>query len=312
MHGVVSQALSPLCRRTAGGCANICAAGLNAADAPATVPAAASTRPAQTPVLAANSIVKNDVPYGTDPLQKMDIYAPKGADHAPVMLFVHGGEWSRGDKLDVSTKPRFLNENGMLFLSMNYRLSPKDPHPAQINDVADGFAWAHSHVAEFGGDPSKIVIMGYSAGCHLVTLLALDPAPLARDGLKPSDIRGIVVWSGAMFDLVAQAQGTGTYPPFIKATFGEDAAGQRAASPLTYVKSAKEAPPFLIASVDAASQQSARDASKQLLDAVNAAGGKAQAALLTGKTHFTASHELGAAGDQTGQILLDFVRSVTR
>ncbi len=273
---------------------------------------AAASRPSQAPVVAANSVVKKDVAYGTDALQKMDIYSSKDAANAPVLIFVHGGEWSRGDKLEVSTKPKFLNEHSVVFVSIDYRLSPKDPHPAQINDVADAIGWLHAHVKDSGGDPSKMVLMGYSAGCHLVTLAALDPAPLTRAGLKPSDLRGVVAWSGAMYDLATQAQGSGTYPPFIKATFGDDAAAQRAASPLTYVKNAKDAPPFLIATVDDAGQQSSRDASKQLIDAINAAGGKAQAATLEGKTHFTASHELGADGDKTGQILLDFIHNVTK
>jgi acetyl esterase/lipase len=242
----------------------------------------------------------------------MDVYSFKGASRAPVLLFVHGGEWSRGDKADISTKPKFLNENGVIFVSVNYRLSPKDVHPAQVDDVAAAVAWVKGHIAEYGGDSRKIVIMGHSAGCHLVTLVSLNPEPLAKVGLKPSDIRGTVAWSGGMYDLVARAKGTGLYPPFIKATFGEDENAQRMASPIVYAKNAAKAPPFLIASVDDAASATSREASKMMLDAINEAGGKATTALLVGKTHFTANHELGAPGDKTGAILLDFIRNVTQ
>jgi acetyl esterase/lipase len=278
----------------------------------ATPSAPAATRPAQTPVLAANTLLKRDISYGKADLQKLDLYAPKSVKNAPVLLFVHGGEWSRGSKLDISSKPKFFNEHGVIFVSTNYRLSPQDKHPAQVDDVAAAIGWVHSHIAEYGGDPSKIVIIGHSAGCHLVTYVALNPEPLANVGMKPSDLRGVVAWSGGMYDLVARANGAGMYPPYIKATFGEDAASQKAGSPLTYTGNAKSAPPFLIASVDDDKSQSSREASKLMLDAINAAGGHATSALLIGKTHFTANHELGAEGDKTGPMLLDFIHSVTR
>ncbi|MEI8195686.1 MAG: alpha/beta hydrolase, partial [Phycisphaerae bacterium] len=259
---------------------------------PATQPTSQpATRPAQTPVLADNTVLYSNVPYGGPDatLNVLDIYAPPkfaSAPALPVLIFVHGGEWSRGDKLNVSCKPKFFNEHGVLFVSLNYRLAPKDPHPAQVNDVATAIGWVHDHIAAYGGDPAKIVIMGHSAGCHLVTLVTLNPEALARVHLKPSDLRGTVAWSGGMSDLVDRANGPGLYPPFIKATFGTSEKAQRAASPLTYAKNAKEAPAFLIASVDDDKSQSSREASKKLLDALNAAGGNAKAALLEGKTHF--------------------------
>ncbi len=296
--------------------AGIFAAGVGDSSGPS--PAATSgasapaSRPAQTPVLAADSVVRNDLAYGTDPLQKLDLYAPVKADHAPILLFIHGGEWSRGDKRDVSTKPKFLNENGVVFISANYRLSPKDIHPAQVNDVAAAIAWTHKHAAEFGGDSAKIVIMGYSAGCHLVGLVSLDPAPLGAVGMKPSDIKGTVEWSGAMYDLPAQIKIGSNYTPYIKATFGDDEAAQHAASPIAFVQNAKAAPPFLIAAVDDQNQQASRDASQQFLKAIDDAGGHAQYVTLAGRNHSTANQDLGAPGDKTGQALLDFIHSVTQ
>jgi acetyl esterase/lipase len=285
-----------------------------------------ATRPAQTPVLAADTILHADVPYGGPDakLDVLDIYSPsKTSDAAaalpvglpaglPVVLFVHGGEWSRGDKKEVSYKPRFFNEHGIVFISTNYRLSPRDPHPAQVDDVATAIAWTHKHAAEYGGSPDRIVIMGHSAGCHLVTLVTLDPAPLKKVGMTASQLRGVIAWSGGMYDLVARANGTGMYPPFIKATFGDAAAPQRAASPLSYVTNAKACPPFLFASVDDAKSQTSREASAEMVSQINKNGGKAQTAILVGKSHFTANHELGAPGDQTGDIVLKFVQDVTK
>jgi arylformamidase len=279
---------------------------------PSTAPA--TTRPAQTPVLAENTVLRADVPYGSvgDALNVIDIYSPKDASGAPILIFIHGGEWSRGDKHDVSTKPKFFNEHGVVFIAVNYRLSPKYKHPAQVDDVATAIAWTRQHAGEFGGDPNKIVIMGHSAGCHLVTLVSLDPDPLAKVGMKASDLRGVIAWSGGMYDLVARAKGGGMYPPFINATFGETSDAQKAGSPLTYVANARSGPPFLITSVDDARSQSSRDASAELTNAINANGGTAKQELLVGKSHFTANHELGAAGDQSGFIALQFIESVTK
>jgi len=276
--------------------------------------AGATTRPAQTPVLADNTMLRADVPYGGigDPLEVLDVYSPRGVSGAPILIFIHGGEWSRGDKHDVSSKPKFFNEHGVVFVAANYRLSPKHKHPAQVDDVAAAIAWTRQHAGEIGGDPNKIVIMGHSAGCHLVTLVTLDPRPLAKVGLTARDVRGVVAWSGGMYDLVSRAQGGGMYPPFINATFGETSEAQKAASPMTYVVNAAACPPFMIASVDDDKSAASRDASAKLAKGIDDHGGRAQEQLLVGKSHFTANHELGAEGDRTGPQLLEFVERVTK
>ncbi len=282
------------------GCAVLGTAGLVLGQTAATSPGAATTRPSQAAVLAENTVAHLNVGYGGPDkvLDVMDIYSPAKVEGAPVLLFVHGGEWSRGDKGEVSTKPKFFNENGVVFVSMNYRLSPKDKHPAQAEDVATAIAWVHAHIGEYGGDGSKMVIMGHSAGTHLVTLVGLDGQYLAKAGLKPSVLKGVVAWSGGQYDLVEQMNAGGSYEPFIKATFGEDAASEKAASPMTYAGNAKDGPAFLIAAVDDARGQASRDASKQMVDAINAAGGDVRAETLVGKSHFTANHEIGGCGRQ--------------
>jgi acetyl esterase/lipase len=282
-----------------------------AGSAPATTEAA--TRPAQTPVVSERSIVHNDVPYGgpNEKLNTLDIYSPADVTKAPVMIFVHGGEWTRGDKANVSSKPKFFNDNGVVFVSVNYRLSPADKHPAQVDDVATAIAWVKKHIDQFGGDPSKIVIMGHSAGCHIVMLTALEGSSLAKVGLKASDLRGVVAWSGGMYDLVDRVKGEGMYPPFIKANFGEDEKSQRDASPMTYTKNAKNGPTYMVASTDDEKSKTSREASLKFYEALQQAGGKVKTTVLVGKTHFTANHELGAEGDKTGPELLQFVREVT-
>ena len=87
-------------------------------------------RPSQEAVLAKNTLVLADKAFGSDEKHRLDVYAPKGAKGAPIVIFIHGGEWTKGDKSAVSFKPKFLNENGVVFISTNYRLSPAHKHPA--------------------------------------------------------------------------------------------------------------------------------------------------------------------------------------
>jgi acetyl esterase/lipase len=267
-------------------------------------------RPSQDAVLAKDTVARTDIAYGKDEKQRLDVYSPKGAKWAAIIVFVHGGEWTRGDKAAVSFKPRFLNENGIVFVSVNYRLTPAVTHPAHVSDVATAIRWVHDHAKEIGGDSEKIILMGHSAGCHLVTLVSLDPRYLEKVKLKPSDLRGVVAWSGGAYDLVEKVKTGGAYADYIKKAFGDSEDAWREASPVTYAKNAHEVHAFLFASIDAGS--ASHKAAERLAGLIREAKGKAEGKLLEGRDHFGANHLLGAPDDATGKLLLSFVREVTK
>src|SRR5205085_12599850 len=105
-----------------------------------------------------NVRVIRDVAYGTDPLQKLDVYIPPNAKNAPVIFMVHGGGWNRGDKSSktvVENKLAHFASRGFLFISVNNRLLPTDPIQ-QAKDVARALAFAQSKAAAWGGDPAKL------------------------------------------------------------------------------------------------------------------------------------------------------------
>jgi acetyl esterase/lipase len=109
---------------------------------------------------------------------RLDIYRPKGVDltNAPVLVQVHGGGWTIGDKSQQGLLlMNRMAARGWICVAMNYRLAPKHPFPAQIVDVKKAIAWTREHIAEYGGDPSYLVITGGSAGGHLASLAALTP-----------------------------------------------------------------------------------------------------------------------------------------
>lgn len=143
-------------------------------------------------------LVKN-VLYGTLPRQRLDVWRMSTTPlHAPVVLFVHGGSWMMGDKREQG-RP-MLHEfvrRGWIAVVPNYRLAPRHPWPAQIADVTRAFGWVKKNVATYGGDPSRVVIAGGSAGGQLAALVALS----ANDATwRPEDMESVTDWSvrGAM------------------------------------------------------------------------------------------------------------------
>ena len=138
--------------------------------------------PVLAPVLLAEpSAAKiSDLEYGEAGGQKLllDVSVPVGAGPHPVAILVHGGGWSRGDKFRVPSgdsadiTPMFapLTAAGYVWFSINYRHAPSHRWPACFEDLQTAIRWVKAHAAEFGGDPSRIVLFGHSAGGHLVCL----------------------------------------------------------------------------------------------------------------------------------------------
>jgi arylformamidase len=128
-----------------------------------------------------------------------DLYLPKGQKDFPVVVLIHGGAWIMGDNRCCglySSVGEFLASQGIGAVLPNYRLAPGVKHPEQIKDVARAFAWTHQHIGEYGGNPDKLFLAGHSAGGHLVALLATDERYLKTEGLRSSDIKGVIAVSG--------------------------------------------------------------------------------------------------------------------
>src|SRR5262249_37788166 len=132
--------------------------------------------------------------------QKLDVYERKGLSNAPVLIYVHGGAWTRGDKDAVNELPEFAQRNGLLLISVGYRLTPEADAGGQADDVARAIAWSKANAAKYGGDPSKIFLIGHSAGAHLVALVGVDPNYLGRYTMAPKDLSGIICLDGAGYD----------------------------------------------------------------------------------------------------------------
>jgi acetyl esterase/lipase len=158
---------------------------------------AASVNAANTPTLA-------DIAYGPDPDQRYDLYRPSASNNAPLILMVHGGGWARGDKdmsRVVSNKVNRWVPRGIAFVSINYRMQPKAAPLEQARDVARALADVQQNSPKLGIDRKNIVLMGHSAGAHLIALLAARPELLAEAGATPP--QGYVLLDSGALDVPA-------------------------------------------------------------------------------------------------------------
>ena len=130
-----------------------------------------------------NMEILANIAYGPDHLQTMDVYRPLNARDATVIFMVHGGAWRTGDKASkavVENKVNYWVTRGYIFISTNYRLLPDATVDKQVTDVAQALAYAQKEAPFWGGDPDKFILMGHSAGAHLVSVLAASPG-IAED-----------------------------------------------------------------------------------------------------------------------------------
>lgn len=192
---------------------------------------------------------KRTLSYGTDPLQVLDFWPAQGArGAAPLIVFVHGGGWKRGSKDNASGSwkaPHYTGEH-YAYAAINYRLVPKNTVEDEASDVAHALKALLDHAAQFGIDRRRVVLMGHSAGAHLVALVGTDERYLKSAGLSFRDVAGVIPIDGAAYDVPRQIADGGNFmhDTYIQA-FGSDPARQKALSPVFHA-AAPNAPSFLL------------------------------------------------------------------
>ena len=188
-----------------------------------------------------NMCFRLNVAYGTDPLQTLDVYMPTGGAYkAPVILMVHGGGWYQGDKMDTSVVVNKVQKwvpTGTIFISINYPLVPKVNALQEAQSVALALGYAQRHATEWGGDPTKFVLMGFSAGAHLVSLVASSPSLVQSTpaSVRPQPWLGTVALDSAIYDVVSMMNSPYRQSIFDDA-FGSDPKLWTAASPVAQMK----------------------------------------------------------------------------
>jgi acetyl esterase/lipase len=140
----------------------------------------------------------SSIAYAAGARRSLDVYAPnRGGESAPVVVFFYGGNWQEGEKSTYRFIGASLASRGLVAVIPDYRVYPEVRFPGFIEDGARTVRWAYDHAAEFGGDPTRIVLMGHPAGAYIAAMLTYDRRWLAAVGLDPDrDVRGLVGFAG--------------------------------------------------------------------------------------------------------------------
>lgn len=237
-----------------------------------------------------------EVAFGADPKQRMDLARPAGVAKAPVLIFVHGGGWSIGDKrAGEAVKAPHFTAAGWAYVSANYRLVPSATVEQQAADIASAIAWVRANAANEGLDPDRIVLMGHSAGAHLVALVGTDPAYLKAARVPLRAVRGVILLDGAGYDVPTQIKATGNLvKPMYDAAFGKDVARQKALSPTLHA-TAPNAANWLILPIERRADSQAQ--SNALAAGLRNAGASTWVVAVPGESHGSLNKGLGEAGD---------------
>lgn len=245
-----------------------------------------------------------------DKLQSLDVYSPpEGKDH-PVIVWIHGGGWSKGDKASLQQKPQAFVDKGFVLVSVNYRLVPAVTVKDIMADLAKSVRWVRDHAAEHRGDPSSLIIMGHSAGAHLAALLCTDDRYLKAAGVPMTSLKGCVPLDVSAYDIPKRIHDVddGISKTF-KTVFGADDAAQRESSPVHHIAKDKHIPPFLLLHV--ASRDDTKAQAHWFTEKLHASSIAARVVAAEGKTHGTISSDLGGADDPPTLELWKFLREVT-
>jgi len=243
---------------------------------------AAACLPACSPLNLLNAFVpdngnklSSDVIYGPEARQRLDIYEPPLVEgDAPVVIFLYGGSWKRGDKELYRFVGEALAERGFVAVLPDYRVYPEARFPAFVEDAARAVSWIAGNIDRWGGDPNRLYLMGHSAGAHIAALLTLDERYMVAVGLPEDTVKGTIGLAGPYaFDPLAYRS--------IRPIFA-DLRDPNDARPVSFVDGTE--PPMLL--LHGADDSWVRPINSiALYQAIQGAGGKAKSVLYEDVDH---------------------------
>jgi len=249
--------------------------------------------------------VQRDVRYGPAERNLLDIFTPEGgAAPRPVLIFVHGGAFIGGNKRTAPDSPFYDNvmlwaaKNGFIGVNMTYRLAPKWPWPAGAEDVASAVQWVSANAAQAGGDPSRIFLMGHSAGAvHVATYVAHPELHKVKGG----GLAGAIMASG-IYDLTATPLGDQEM-----AYFGIDPSRFRERSSLAGLQAT--ALPLMIASAELDPPRFVEQFELLKQAICKRATGCARAVMLPQHNHMSEVYSINTDDDRLTREIAEFVQT---
>jgi acetyl esterase/lipase len=278
---------------------------------------ASAMAPAQQPAPPAGLQVSRNLPYAqpANERQMLDVYAPAGAKNRPVVFWIHGGGWQRGDKGDMHAKPQAFVDKGFVFATTNYRFIPHVTMQDIAGDVAKSIRWVYDHATEYGGDRDSLFVMGWSAGGQLAALVCTDEKYLKAVGLALTNIKGCVPVDADTFYPALQvetveARPGAKRPSSYRTKFPEGS--DRELSSVLYVAKDKGIPPFLILHIAGRLESGTAIQAQVLANALQVAGIPVRVFAAEGKTHSTLDSDLGVAGDPSTLAVFEFLGGILK
>ncbi len=232
--------------------------------------------------------------YGPDPAQCVEVIAPSqpAAAPRPVLVFFHGGSWRSGQPGDYHFIGRTFARAGYVVILPGYRLVPEGRYPAMLEDGAEALAWTRDHAAEHGGDPTRVAVMGHSAGAYIAAMLGLERQWLGRAGVPDGFITGVVGLSGP-YDFFPWTSKSA------RDAFGHVTDPGRT-QPISYVRS--DAPPMLLLTGDSDTTVKPRNA-RALAKALSNAGALTEPIVLSEVDHSGTVMKLAAPFSRDRRVL---------
>lgn len=246
---------------------------------------------------------------------KLDIHAPEKVKRAgifslvgnsrlaPVVLYVHGGGWVKGSRKKVYKLPDWLTSKGYLLVAIDYRKVPRTTIDGQVKDVSAAIRWVRSRIRKYGGDPKRIVIMGHSAGAHLVSMVAAKRKGGALRGVIPNDVQA--------YDVVAYAGMRGSLGYPYSNAFGSNPRNWVRWSPATWARRSSGLPPHLVM-YSGSQRERRRSISIGYANLLKSRGTRVSVFHGGRYTHGSIARKLGSPGDKATKAVEKFLRRVMR
>jgi acetyl esterase/lipase len=250
-------------------------------------------------------LVTHNIPYGEDARQILDVYQPIWRAGAPIVIFIHGGAYVRGDKDAYGEMygniAIWFARQGTLGLNATYRLAPQAKWPSGADDVRGMVRWAKENAAKFGGDANRIYLVGHSAGATHIASYVFDKSLQPADG---PGVAGAVLISGRYRLEYDPNDPNGRN---MQAYFGEDAATYAARSPITHIRDGARVPVFTV--VTEYDNPGLDVVGAELLAALCARDGACpRFRRLEKHNHLSEVFAFNTADEQLGREILEFMR----
>lgn len=242
----------------------------------------------------ANASKLEDIAYGSDPAQRMDVYLPdQASSQRPLLVMVHGGAWRFGDKKNravVKNKIQRWVEQGWVLVSLNYRMLPDTPPDQQAKDIASALAEVQKLAPQWQADPKQMVLMGHSAGAQLVAIIATNPA--LTSAYPKLHWQGAILLDSAALDITQIMEKR--HPKLYDRAFGDEPEYWRQNS-ATHHLHAKVKPILLVCS----NRRSDSCNQAESFSAKGKALGVATTVLPQNLSHLAINSKLGSEGEYT-------------